>query len=85
MPANDHHHETTFPIPGGHAFIANGAVQLIPRENGGFVFLGRYDLAELLRRTADSDPHVLELLAAVMTTGHRFTGDIGSDGYEDAF
>lgn len=78
-------HDTTFPVPGGYAFIANGAVQLVPREGSGSVFLGRYDLAELLRRTADSDPHVLELLAAVMTSGHRFTGDPLGDGTYDPF
>lgn len=77
--------ETTIPIPGGYAIIANGAVQLVPREGSGFVFLGRYDLAELLRRTADSDAHVLELLAAVITGGHRFTDEPGSDGVEDPF
>jgi hypothetical protein len=79
------HHDTTVPVPGGYAHIANGAVKLTPREPDGFVFLGRYDVAELLRRVADNDPHVLELLASVMTCGHRFTGEIGADGTEDAF
>ena len=85
MPANDHYQETSAPVPGGYAFIANGAVKLTPRETDGFVFLGRYDLAELLRRTCDSDPHALEVLAGVMTSGHRFTGDPLPDGSFEAF
>lgn len=79
------HHDTTVPVPGGHAHIANGAVKLTPREPDGFVFLGRYDVAELLRRVCDCDPHVLEVLAGVMTTGHRFTGDPLPDGTFEAF
>lgn len=66
----------TFDVVGGTAEIDITSVTLVPHhDSGGAIFLGRYDLAELLRKMCDDDAAVLMALAQVMTSGHRFTPD----------
>lgn len=73
------------PVVGGTAALANHSVMLTPGEGMDAVFLGRFDIAELLRRACDCDGEALETLGRVMAEGHRFTGDIGEDGEEEPF
>lgn len=65
-----------FDVTGGIAELDNTSVMLVPHaEAGGAIFLGRYDIAELLRKMCDDDAAVLMALYQVMTSGHRFTPD----------
>ena len=61
--------------------LEDGEVILAPNGNaritatGNTVYLGPYDLAELLRIACGSDAKALEVIARNMREGHRFRGD----------
>jgi hypothetical protein len=75
----------TVGLIGGRASITGQHTIMLVPEDGDAVFLGRYDLAELLRKVAGSDHAALTVLASVMRNGHRFTDDPAPTGEEEPF
>lgn len=59
-----------------------GNMRMTPHDGFRAIYLGVYDLAELLRIACDSDAKVLEVLAQVMREGHRFRSDFERDRYD---
>ncbi len=67
---NDRWVTTTIPVLGGTAVLANHNVMLNTHAHSDAVFLGRHDLAQLLREVCRSDGEALATLAQVMIAGH---------------
>ncbi len=61
---------SVIPVTGGNAAICNHSVMLNPHAHSDAVFLGRHDLAQLLREVCLSDGEALATLAQVMIAGH---------------
>lgn len=59
-----------------------GNLRMTPHDGFRAIYLGVFDLAELLRTACGTDDRVLEVLAQVMREGHRFRSDFERDRYD---